>query len=153
MEKFNDPIYILMSAYTQIISDDTKGQNTFAAASPFFPSVRKSNYSVTIAQYLSILTKYPKLNKILKYVGAFRLLRTIDKKPICFGFDKALKTFEIHFIKQNIDENIINEAKLKANIKATQEEKDRVDLFLSEYLEDTSIFQSKCAVDFRRKVL
>ncbi|GES98757.1 hypothetical protein GLOIN_2v1482460 [Rhizophagus clarus] len=128
-------------------------RDTLAAASPLFPSTGKSNYSVAIAQHLSTLTKYPKLNEILKYVGAFRLPRTMDEKPICFGFDEAFETFGVHFIKQNINGNIINEAKLKANIKAAQEERDRVDLLLSEYLEDTSISQSKRAVDSRRKML
>ncbi|GBB99618.1 hypothetical protein RclHR1_35830001 [Rhizophagus clarus] len=135
------------------IGNHTLQQNTLAAASPLFPSARKSNYSVAIAQHLSTLTKYLKLNKILKYVGAFRLLKTIDEKPICFRFDEVLETFGVHFIKQNINGNIINKAKLKANIKAAQEKRDRVNLLLSEYLEDTSISQSKCAVDSRTKVL
>jgi len=69
------------------------------------------------------------------------------------GFDEALETFGVHFIKQNISGNIIDEMKLKANIKAAQSERERVDLLLSEYLEDTSISQSEHAIDSRRKVL
>ncbi|GET02725.1 hypothetical protein GLOIN_2v1482460 [Rhizophagus clarus] len=112
------------------IGNHTLQRDTLAAASPLFPSAGKSNYSVAIAQHLSTLTKYPKLNEILNTQNLW-----------------------VHFIKQNINGNIINEAKLKANIKAAQEERDRVDLLLSEYLEDTSISQSKRAVDSRRKVL
>ncbi len=39
-------------------------RDALAAASPLFPSAGKSNYAVAIAQHLSTLTKYPKLNKI-----------------------------------------------------------------------------------------
>ncbi|GET01277.1 hypothetical protein GLOIN_2v1813984 [Rhizophagus clarus] len=61
--------------------------------------------------------------------------------------------FNVHFIKQNITGNIIDEAKLKASIKAAQSERDRIDLLLSEYLDDTSISQSERAIDSRREVL
>ena len=64
-----------------------------------------------------------------------------------------LEMFGVHFIKQNITGNIIDEMKLKANIKVAQAERERVDLLLSEYLEDTSISQNKCAIDSRRRIL
>ena len=70
-----------------------------------------------------------------------------NQKPVFFGFDKALETFDVHFIKQNITGNIIDETKLKANIKAAQTERERVDLLLSEYLEDTSISWGERAID------
>ncbi|GBC23677.1 uncharacterized protein OCT59_011254 [Rhizophagus irregularis] len=134
-------------------------RDALAAALPLFPSAGKSNYAVAIAQHLSTLTKYPKLNEILQHVGAFRIPKNIDddgsenQKPVCFGFDEALETFGVHFIKQNISGNIIDEMKLKANIKAAQSERERVDLLLSEYLEDTSISQSERAINSRRKAL
>ena len=128
--------------------------DALAAASPLFPSAGKSNYSIAITQHLSTLIKYPKLNEILKYVGAFRIPKNIDnEKPVCFGFDKALETFGVHFIKQNITGNVIDETKLKANIKPAQAERDRIDLLICEYLEDTSISRSERAIDSRRKVL
>ncbi|RHZ54160.1 hypothetical protein Glove_429g31 [Diversispora epigaea] len=37
-------------------------------------------------------------------------------------FDKTLKTFGVHFVKQNIFGNIIDETKLKVNIKVAQTE-------------------------------
>ncbi|EXX53794.1 uncharacterized protein OCT59_002932 [Rhizophagus irregularis] len=81
-------------------------RDALAAASPLFPSAGKSNYAVAIAQHLSTLTKYPKLNEILQHVGAFRIPKNIDddgsenQKPVCFGFDETLETFGVHFIKQ-----------------------------------------------------
>ncbi|CAB4377908.1 unnamed protein product [Rhizophagus irregularis] len=134
-------------------------RDALAAASPLFPSAGKSNYAVAIAQHLSTLTKYPKLNEILQHVGAFRIPKNIDddgsenQKPVCLRFDEALETFGVHFIKQNISGNIIDEMKLKANIKAAQSERERVDLLLSEYLENTSISQSERAINSRRKAL
>ncbi|RGB22895.1 hypothetical protein C1646_775342 [Rhizophagus diaphanus] len=63
---------------------------------------------------------YPRLNEILQYVGAFRIPKNNnnkneDQKPVCFGFDEALETFNIHFVKQNITGNVIDKAKLKTN--------------------------------------
>ena len=94
----------------------------------------------------------------MQHVGSFKIPKNIDdgienQKPICFGFDEALETFRVHFIKQNITGNVIDETKLKANIKAAQTERERVDLLLSEYLEDSSISQSERAIDSRRKIL
>ncbi|PKK73294.1 hypothetical protein RhiirC2_776199 [Rhizophagus irregularis] len=92
--------------------------DALSAASPLFPSAGKSNYVLVIAQHLFTLTKYPRLNEILQYVGAFRILKNNDnknedQKPVCFDFDEVLETFGIHFVKQNITGNIIDEAKLK----------------------------------------
>lgn len=39
-----------------------------------------------------------------------------------FAFDEALKTFSVKFIKQNINGNVIDEDKLKLQVKATQSE-------------------------------
>ncbi|GES83349.1 hypothetical protein GLOIN_2v1601554 [Rhizophagus clarus] len=66
----------------------------------------------------NILLKYPRLNEILQYVEAFRISKNTDnenedQKPICFSFDEALKMFSVHFIKQNITGNVIDETKLK----------------------------------------
>src|SRR5436190_5639408 len=93
-------------------------RDALATASSLFPSAGKSNYAVAIAQHLSTLIKYSKLNEILQYVRAFRIPKKIDdsknQKPVCFGFDETLETFGVHFIKQNITENVIDETKLKA---------------------------------------
>ncbi|PKK68322.1 hypothetical protein RhiirC2_782401 [Rhizophagus irregularis] len=96
-------------------------RNALSAASPLFPSTDKSNYALAIAQHLFTLT----------------------------NFNEAFEMFSVHFVKQNIIGNVINEAKLKANIKAAQSERDQIDLLLSEYLDDTSISQSEHAIDSR----
>lgn len=98
------------------------------------------------------------MNEILQHVGSFRIPKNVNdinnnQKPVSFGFDEALETFGVHFIKQNITGNVIDETKLKANIKASQTERERVDLLLSEYLENTSIFQNERAINSRRKIL
>ncbi|CAB4402900.1 unnamed protein product [Rhizophagus irregularis] len=133
-------------------------QDTIAAALPLFPSAGKSNYAVAITQHLSTLIKYLKLNEILQHVGSFRIPKNIDdennnQKSVCFRFDEVLETFGVHFIKQDITGIVINKTKLKANIKASQSERKIVDLLLSEYLGNTSIFQSECAIDSRRNIL
>ncbi|GBC05542.1 hypothetical protein RclHR1_06280015 [Rhizophagus clarus] len=55
-------------------------QDALSAASPLFPSAGKSNYAVAIAQHLSTLTKYPRLNEILQYVRIFRIPKNTDNR-------------------------------------------------------------------------
>ncbi|RHZ57214.1 hypothetical protein Glove_392g9 [Diversispora epigaea] len=127
--------------------------NCLASAAPLFASAGKHNYTTAIAHHLSTLAKYPKLNQKLQEVGAFKLIPNNENSHICFAFDEALETFRVRFIKQNITGNIINEETLKRNIKAAQSERERVDLLLSEYLEDTSVSHSQRAINSRKEVL
>ncbi len=111
-----------------------------------------------LQHHLFFQVRENQIMQILQHVGSFRIPKNIDdrnenQKPICFGFDEALKTFGVHFIKQNITGNVIDETKLKANIKAAQTERERVDLLLNEYLEETAISKSERAIDSRREIL
>ncbi|RHZ51446.1 hypothetical protein Glove_478g13 [Diversispora epigaea] len=131
-------------------------RNCLASAAPLFASAGKNNYTTAIAHYLSTLAKYPKLDRTLHEIGAFKLPsdnNLTQDTPICFAFDEALETYGVHFIKQNITGNIINEETLKRNIKAAQCERERIDLLLSEYLEDTSISHSPRAINSRKEAL
>ncbi|RHZ87427.1 hypothetical protein Glove_35g41 [Diversispora epigaea] len=127
--------------------------NCLASAAPLFASAGKHNYTTAIAHHLSTLAKYPKLNQKLQEVGVFKLIPNNENSHICFAFDEALETFGVRFIKQNITGNIINEETLKRNIKAAQSERERVDLLLSKYLEDTSVSHSQRAINSRKEVL
>ncbi|RHZ68813.1 hypothetical protein Glove_293g9 [Diversispora epigaea] len=61
-------------------------KNALACFVELFPSVKKSNYSISIVQYLGILVQYPKLEKKLE----------------------LLETFDIKFVKKNITGNVID---------------------------------------------
>ncbi|RHZ76865.1 hypothetical protein Glove_188g89 [Diversispora epigaea] len=135
-------------------------RDALAVAAPLFPSAGKSNYATSIVQYLSLLTEFPDLNEKLQQVGAYKLpnlfdnnLKNENPKYICFSFDEALETFGVKFIKQNITGNTIDKNNFKMNIKAAQTERERIDLFLSEFLEDISISQSSRAIDTRKESL
>jgi hypothetical protein len=54
-----------------------------------------------------------------------------------------LETFGVRFIKQNISGNVIDESSLKNQIKFSQNERDRIDLLISEYPNDYSVSCSK----------
>ncbi|POG78274.1 hypothetical protein GLOIN_2v1813984 [Rhizophagus irregularis DAOM 181602=DAOM 197198] len=110
----------------------------------------KADFNLQETAYLDIVADEAIYSRIPKNIDDDG---SENQKPVCFGFDEALETFGVHFIKQNISGNIIDEMKLKANIKAAQSERERVDLLLSEYLEDTSISQSERAINSRRKAL
>ncbi|RIA88795.1 hypothetical protein C1645_825828 [Glomus cerebriforme] len=62
---------------------------------------------------------------------------------IYFRFNEALETFGMKFIKQHISENVIDEKNRKDQIKDAQDKRERIDLLMSEYLNDHSISYSK----------
>ncbi|RHZ88406.1 hypothetical protein Glove_23g147 [Diversispora epigaea] len=75
-------------------------RNSLSAAGPLFASAAKSNYTTAIAHFLSTIVAYPRLEEKLRYCGAFKISN--KDRHICFGFDEALETFGVRFIKQNI---------------------------------------------------
>ncbi len=90
-------------------------RNSLSAVALLYASAAKSNYMTTIVYYLSIIVAHPKLEERLNYCSAFKILCDINKdsQHVCFGFDEALETFGVRFVKQNIYENIIDEKNLK----------------------------------------
>jgi len=133
-------------------------KNSLSAAGPLYASAGKLNYTTAIAHYLSIIATYPKLEERLRHCSAFKIPHDVDKDPnnarhVCFGFDEALETFGVKFIKQNISGNIFDEKNLRDQIKASQDERERIDLLMSEYLDDYSISHSERAIKSRRESL
>src|SRR6266498_2208721 len=123
-----------------------------SAAGSLYASAAKSNYTTAIAHFLTTIKAYPELKKRLHYYGAFKIFYDIDEnsestRHVCFGFDEALETFGVKYIKQNISRNVIDEKNLKNQIKSSQSERDRIDLLISEYLNDYSTSYSKRAID------
>ncbi|RHZ53528.1 hypothetical protein Glove_441g111 [Diversispora epigaea] len=115
-------------------------RDCLVSAASLFASTGKNNYTTAIAHYFSALAKYPKLDQTLHEIGAFKLPsdnNLTQDISICFAFDEALETYET----------------LKRNIKAVQSERERIDLLLNEYLEDTSISHSSRAINSRKEAL
>ena len=128
-------------------------KDTLAAAGPLFASAAKSNYTTAITHFLATIATYSQLNKKLCYAGSFKIPHEEDSRHICFGFDEALETFGVRYIKQNIIGNVIDEKNLKNQIKACQDERDRIDLLMCEYLDDNSVSQSERAIKSRKESL
>ena len=132
--------------------------DSLSAAGPLYASAAKSNYTTAIAHFLAIMEVHPQLKERLHYCSAFKIPCDIDENPenarhVCFGFDEALETFGVRFIKQNINGNVIDEKNLKNQIKSSQDERDRIDLLISEYLDDHSVSCNKRAVKSRQESL
>ncbi|GET01797.1 hypothetical protein GLOIN_2v1482460 [Rhizophagus clarus] len=130
-------------------------RNSLSAAAPLYASAAKSNYTTAIAHYLSIIAAHPKLEERLNYCGAFKIPRDVneDSRHICFGFDEALETFGVRFVKQNVYGNIIDEKNLRDQIKSSQDERERIDLLMSEYLNDYAVSYSERAIKSCKKSL
>ncbi len=123
-------------------------RDSLFATGPLYTSTAKSNYTTAIAHFLATIKAYLELKERLHYCNAFKIPYDIDKNPksahhVCFGFDEALETFDLKYIKQNINRNVIDEKNLKNQIKSSQSERDRINLLISEYLNDYLISYSK----------
>src|SRR3954454_5734513 len=129
-------------------------KNSLAAAAPLFASAAKYNYTTAIAHYLSTIAAHPQLEEKLHYVSSFKIPREDDDTHhICFGFDEALETFGVRYVKQNITGNTIDEKSLRDQIKACQDERDRIDLLLYEYLDNKTVLKTERAINSRKESL
>ncbi|GBB92691.1 hypothetical protein RclHR1_20420001 [Rhizophagus clarus] len=129
--------------------------NSLSAAAPLYASAAKSNYTTAIAHYLSIIAAHPKLEERLNYCGAFKIPCDVneDSRHVCFSFDETLETFGVRFVKQNVYGNIIDEKNLRDQIKSSQDERERIDLLMSEYLNDYAVSYSERAIKSRKESL
>ena len=126
-------------------------KDSLAAGVPLFASAAKSNYTTAIAHYLSTLVAHPQLEKTLHYVSSFKILHETNKEShICLDFDEALKMFGVKYVKQNITGNTIDEKSLRDQIKACQDERDRINLLLYEYLDNKSVLPTERTSKSRR---
>src|SRR2546429_4747634 len=130
-------------------------RNALSAAGPLYASAAKSNYTTAIAHFLATIAAHPQLEEKLRCCGAFKIPQSDPKNVhnVCFGFDEALETFGVRFIKGNVSGNVIDEKNLKNQIKASQSERERIDLLMSEYLDDNSISHSERAIESRQESL
>ncbi|RHZ79662.1 hypothetical protein Glove_142g54 [Diversispora epigaea] len=93
-----------------------------------YASAAKSNYTTSIAHFLSTIAAYPQLKKKLHHCGAFKISNK-DARHICFGFDEALEIF------------------------VSQDERERIDLLISEYLDNHSISHGERTIELRKESL
>jgi hypothetical protein len=128
-------------------------KNALACFAGLFASAGKSNYSVSVAQYLGILAQHPKLEEKLECTPSIKIDDNEERKGHYMAFDEALETFGVKFVKQNITGNVIDANNLKLQVKAAQSERDRIGILLSEYLNDPSGSIGQRAVDTRKMVM
>ena len=118
---------------------------TFAS---FFLLAGKSNYVQSIAHFFGILEKYSKLEERLQLVSSFKISE--EKRGHFLAFDKALETFGVKFVKQNITGNVIDSENLKLQVKAAQTEYERIEVLLNEYLNNITASNYNRTVNARK---
>ncbi|RIA89763.1 hypothetical protein C1645_824334 [Glomus cerebriforme] len=96
-----------------------------------------NNLLKTCYFFLAHLAKHPELKELLKHACLINIIR----EKHFFAFDEALETFGVKYVKQNISGNPINTEQLKNQIKAVQSERDQINLFLFEFLDDNVAYQ------------
>jgi hypothetical protein len=121
---------------------------TLSAFAPLIPSAGKSNYAQSIAHFIGILERYPKLEEKLQLVSSFKISE--EKRGHFLAFDEALETFGVKFVKQNITGNVIDSENLKLQVKAAQTEYERIEVLLNEYLNNITISNYNRSVDARK---
>ena len=128
-------------------------KNALFCFAGLFASAGKSNYSVSVTQYLGILAQHPKLEEKLECASSVKIDNDEKRKGHYFAFDEALETFGVKFIKQNITGNVINVDNLKLQVKAAQSERDRIGILLSEYLNNPCGSIGQRAVNTHKSVM
>jgi hypothetical protein len=83
-------------------------RDSLIAFSPLFPAAGKNNYTTSIAHFLSILKKFPNLEKKLQYCASINLAR----RGYYPAFDEALEMRGVGYIKQNIIGNVVDQENL-----------------------------------------
>ncbi|EXX63431.1 hypothetical protein RirG_152420 [Rhizophagus irregularis DAOM 197198w] len=106
-------------------------RDSLTAFAPLFPAAGKNNYTTSVAHFLSILKKFSKLEEKLQYCASINLAR----KGHYPAFDEALEMRGVGYIKQNIIGNVVDQENLTLQIQATQEERERIDTLLNEFLD------------------
>ncbi|PKK59504.1 hypothetical protein RhiirC2_794751 [Rhizophagus irregularis] len=104
-------------------------KNALICFAGLFTSAEKLNYLSSVTQYdLGMLGHY-------------------------FAFDEAFETFRVKFIKQNITRNVVDDNKLKLQVKVAQSERDRIGILLSEYLNNPCKSIRQKAIDTRKTAI
>ncbi|PKY33084.1 hypothetical protein RhiirB3_451730 [Rhizophagus irregularis] len=96
--------------------------DSLTAFAPLFPAAGKNNYTTSVAHFL---------------------------KGHYSGFDEALEMYGVGYVKKNIIGNVINQENLNLQIRATQEEKERIDALLNEFLDPYNYNRKDRKVDNR----
>ncbi|CAB4434457.1 unnamed protein product [Rhizophagus irregularis] len=124
-------------------------KNALAAFGGLFASAAKTRYASSVCHFLGILEKFPKLEDKLRYAASIKIDDNEKRKGHFFAYDEALETFGVKFIKQNITGNVVNMENLKMQIKSVQTERNRIEILLSEYLNDPTASTGNHAINQR----
>ncbi|GBC20034.2 hypothetical protein GLOIN_2v1785590 [Rhizophagus irregularis DAOM 181602=DAOM 197198] len=108
-------------------------KNALSCFAGLFTSAGKSNYSSSVTQYLGMLAQYPKLEEKLECVSSVKIDNDENER--------------------NITGNVVDDNKLKLQVKAAQSERDRIGILLSEYLNDPCGSIGQRAVDTRKTAM
>ncbi|CAG8738137.1 5641_t:CDS:2 [Cetraspora pellucida] len=111
--------------------------------------IRRRNYQKQIANLAAFAPLFPAARKFKYTICSVNL----TSEGHYFGFDKALETYSIKFVKQNITGNITNQKTMILKIKATQSKRDCLSMLLSEYIDDIVISQNTRAIKLRKDLL
>ena len=140
--------FYIFSIFSRYNNYDMQFKNLLAF-SPLFPVAEKSNYTRLVTYFLSYANDDLTLQKLLQYVCSVNL----TQPGHYFGFDEALERFGVMFVKQNISGNYMDNEELKHQITSVQNERDRLNTLLSEYVGDTALFKGERTVKSRKESL
>ncbi|RGB32054.1 hypothetical protein C1646_763336 [Rhizophagus diaphanus] len=117
----------------------------------------KKDFAMESNSFLDIVADEAIFHQLIKCQEKWPYIRPLlDKFESAIDYRstaQALETFGVRFIKGNISGNVIDEKNLKNQIKASQSERERIDLLMSEYLNDNSISHSERAIKSRQESL
>jgi hypothetical protein len=119
------------------------------AFAPLFPVAGKNNYTASVTRFLATLHDNPELQYYLEHAASINL--TDDEHYL--GYDEALQTFGVKFIKQTLVRDPTNVENLKNNIRSAQAVHKRLTTALDEFVDDPSIGKSARASKTRQDAM
>ena len=120
-----------------------------AAFASLFPVTGKNNYAMSVTFFLESISHHPQQYELLKHVASVNITR----ENHYLAFDKALEQYSVKFVKQNLTSGISDPVLLKQRIAAIQNERERILMLYSEFVNDNVIIPKDRSVKQYTEVL
>src|SRR2546429_620139 len=120
---------------------------SLAAFAPLFAVAGRCNYSESVVYYLAQISSDPTLQVLLEYACSINITRLGHFLAI----DEAVESLGVKRVKQNIGKHLGTEEDLKERMAAVEFERERMNLLLSDFIDDPSVVHTECNLKLRKE--
>jgi len=120
---------------------------SLAAFAPLFAVAGRCNYSESVVYYLAQISSDPTLQVLLEYACSINITRLGHFLAI----DEAVESLGVKRVKQNIGKHLGTEEDLKERMAAVEFERERMNLLLSDFIDDPSVVHTERNLKSRKE--